>query len=264
MSPREEGGPDLAGQAYWERLWTRSVGADPGLAGQVERRFATLFRRALPPPPARVLEVGAARSAWLPWFASEGHAVNGLDYSPTGCQQARDLLRSKGMRGDVVCANFFDPPPERLGSQDAVVSIGLIEHFDDTAGCVRALGRFLRPGGTMITIIPNLVGAVGWLQRLLNVEVWRIHVPLDRRSVLAAHADGGLTVETCEYFLPANFGVVNLNGLDTDSRSYRPKAAFLRGLRLGSEAALRAEAMLNRRLPATKALAPYIVCIARR
>ncbi|WP_437830178.1 methyltransferase domain-containing protein [Sorangium sp. So ce1153] len=34
---------------------------------------------------------------------------------------------------------------------DAVVSPGVVEHFEDTAGCLRACARYLRPGGPIIT-----------------------------------------------------------------------------------------------------------------
>ncbi|WP_436620554.1 class I SAM-dependent methyltransferase [Sorangium sp. So ce136] len=43
-------------------------------------------------------------------------------------------------------------PPERfVGAIDAVVSLGVVEHFEDTAGCLRACARYLRPGGRIIT-----------------------------------------------------------------------------------------------------------------
>jgi SAM-dependent methyltransferase len=213
---------DRAGNAYWDALWKGQPPPPPvdpddeRLGNTVDIRQHELFQRELGglEPGSRILEVGCARSKWLPYFATRfGLDVSGLDYSEEGCAQARLILAQAGVGGAVVYGDMFDPPVDLLGRFDAVVSFGLVEHFADTAAAHAALARFLVPGGTMITFIPNMGRSwVGWLQRLLDRDVYDVHVPLDRRQLLKANLDAGLKVISCCYFMTWNWSVVNISG----------------------------------------------------
>ena len=95
-----------------------------GHAGRVDR--ATL---AEVPPGSRLLEIGAARSRWLPYFAQHfGLQVTGLDYSQDGCEQARAILARSNRSGDIVCADLFAPPPRLLRRFDVVWAAGGTPH----------------------------------------------------------------------------------------------------------------------------------------
>ncbi len=98
----------------------------------------------------------------FPHFGTEsGFEVNGLDYSLVGCEQARAILAHACVPGRILYGDLFAPPNELLGSQEVVITFGVVQHFADTAGCVRALARLMKPSGTLITIIPNLTGVLG-------------------------------------------------------------------------------------------------------
>src|SRR5262249_54413718 len=115
----------LAEADYWSANWARERSlprpvdpSGPGLANSVDRAWHHYFCEALAnvPPGSRLLEVGAARSRWLPYFAERfGFAVTGLDYQEEGCAQAREILARAGLPGDVICADLFAPPTELLG-----------------------------------------------------------------------------------------------------------------------------------------------------
>ena len=211
---------DKAGKVYWDQLWTdqslpRAV--DPRMEGPhnyAVRRWHEIFCQALPISDAgdrRLLEIGCARSAWLPYSANEfGFEVSGLDYSETGCQQARQILYNEGVEGEVILANFFSPPHYMLETFDVVVSFGVVEHFEDTARVLDAFSSFLRPGGLIVTIVPNMLGVVGFVQRVIDRSVYEMHVPLDRDSLAEAHQSSAFEVVSCNYFLFANPGVINI------------------------------------------------------
>ena len=107
---------------------------DKTLSNYVARKFHELFTRVLPRGHnVRLLEVGCARSRWLPYFAAEhGYEVTGLDYSTMGCEQARQILAAAGVEGRIVEGDLFSPPEDLLEAFDVVISFGLVEHFDDT------------------------------------------------------------------------------------------------------------------------------------
>lgn len=228
---------DKAGKAYWNSLWV-SEPLPPAIDAQgkgfnyyIDRKFCEFFKNVFNRMDTKyktLLEIGCARSVWLPWLAKRfGFVVSGLDYSAAGCEQARRVLIREGITGHIYPCNFFDPPKKMLGSFDVVVSFGVVEHFDDTAAVIHAFSRFLKPGGLLITNVPNMAGFIGRLQKLCNRAVYDIHRPIDSPQLKSAHSAAGLEVISCDYFLSANFGVINLE-------NYRQKRSYPVWIRLRS------------------------------
>ena len=94
---------DKAGKAYWDQRWKDGPlpkAVNPrqrGLNNYVHRKFHEYFTSifsSFDTKGKKLLEVGCARSAWLPYFANEfGFEVWGVDYSESGCEQARRILQ---------------------------------------------------------------------------------------------------------------------------------------------------------------------------
>jgi 2-polyprenyl-3-methyl-5-hydroxy-6-metoxy-1,4-benzoquinol methylase len=263
---------DRAGRSYWDQLWdsTRAPVRRmplPWLRAHWRREFARYFRGVFENHATeglRLLEIGCAQSPWLPFFATEfGFSVAGLDYSAEGCRQAVSALDRAGVQGEIVCTDLFTPPDNMLGSFDVVVSFGVVEHFDDTAGCVAAAARFLKPGGMLITSIPNMTGLVGAMQRALNRPVFDVHVPLDADQLRQAVVRAGLDVISCDYFMSVNLAVCNLKGVDRGSLTFTVKRMIMAAANAVTAGAWLIEEAVGR-LPASHVASPYINCLARR
>jgi 2-polyprenyl-3-methyl-5-hydroxy-6-metoxy-1,4-benzoquinol methylase len=273
MSDQHPAKLDKAGQQFWNEMWTSSAvaaavdPADGSLLNSYNRRFHQEFVRLfanMRGSTTRLLEIGCAKSAWLPYFAREfGFSVTGLDYSPIGSQMAREGLRRSGVDGEVVCTDLFTPPPRMLGAYDVVVSFGVAEHFEDTSAYLTSVAAYLKPGGLLITSIPNMAGAVGSLQKLLSRRVYDIHVIIDREMFRKAHEVAGLEVLECDYFMSTNFGVVNLDGVPRGTPTYLAKKVLLGVLARVSMAAWFVERSLGS-LPVSRRSSPYVNCVARR
>lgn len=231
---------DLAGREYWDRVWADQQ-FPPDIAPRGDslwlHRDRLLHRsiaRAMAGRPAglRLIELGCARSAWLPYFAREfGSRISGLDYSALGVEQTVQRLEASGIPGEIRCADLFNPPDDWLEAFDVVSWFGVVEHFDDTAAAIRAAARLLKPGGLMITEIPNMAGLVGWMQKTLNKPVYDIHVPLTAKQLATHHRSAGLQIVSSEYLVPLDFGVVDIEHLPA-GLGQRLKARLLFGLRL--------------------------------
>jgi 2-polyprenyl-3-methyl-5-hydroxy-6-metoxy-1,4-benzoquinol methylase len=264
---------DKAGQKYWNDLWAGADipsavnPSDIRLKNWVNRRFHRTFQRLFGKSNTssmRLLEVGCGKSAWLPYFAKEfGFNVCGLDYSPIGCQMARNVLQANGVEAEVVCADFFSPPENMLGTFDVVLSLGVVEHFEDTAACLSAVSSFLKPGGMLITNIPNMVGWIGTIQKVVNRPVYDIHQLLDSARLKQAHELAGLEVLECDYFIYTSFGVSNLAGISTRTPVGSLKKVFLSVLARTSMLVWRIEDLVGD-IPPNKLTSPYINCIARK
>ena len=262
---------DRAGQDFWNSLWaskrhSRTIGGKPLNFGEqaFERFFDRAFALLGDTHGKRILEIGCGDSGWLPYFAKRwGFSVSGLDYSPVGCERAADLARQSDIAADITCADLFAPPAAMENRFDVVVSMGVVEHFDDTAGALQALGRFLNDRGIVVTTIPNMAGIDGTLMKIINRQVYDIHVPLDAPALAAAHEKAGLHLVSCDYLLGLNLGVVNAAGLDPARLSTKLRQLLVLGFIVFSRGVWMLEHAL-RPLPASRLFSPFIGAVARR
>ncbi len=263
---------DKAGVEFWDARWTSGADASgvdptrPGVWNHVNRTFHHLFARhvGVLGAGASVMEVGCARSFWLPYFARQfGMTVRGIDYSPLGCEQSRDVLAAAGVAGEIILADMFDPPAEVLGAQDAVISFGVVEHFDDTVAAVAACGNLLRPGGTVVTVTPNMPGVSGRVMRLVNRAAYDVHVLLTARDLADAHRDAGLEIVDSGYLVSSNLGIVNLAGLTRGTRSWQARRIAIALMLRLSVAGWWLEGR-GVRVPLRPFAAGYCYCVARR
>lgn len=209
-----------------------------------------------------ILEIGAGDSGWLPYFAKRwGLRVSGLDYSPVGCQRASELMARAGVPANIVCADMFAPPHELRGRFDIVLSIGVAEHYSDTVGTLRAMASFLKPGGILLTTVPNIRGLVGDICKVLNRPVYDIHVAIDAERLRLAHEVAGLEILEGGYFMSINLGIPNVAGLPPG-----PVTSLKKMLVAGMIVFSRMVWWLERHtrpFPAHRYLSPYIVVVAR-
>lgn len=253
---------------YWDSAWAECPVREPvnpalpGLNNLVERRIHQWLARHLAgiARGARVIEIGCGCSAWLPYFGLQyGFAVSGVDYSPAGCEGARRTLSAAGVPGEVVLCDFREPPAALRSAFDVVFSFGVIEHFTETAAALRACATYLKPGGMLITLVPNMNGIPGRLQRWLDRKIFDIHVPLNPRTLAEAHTTAGLDVVACEYLLFVNLNVVNVEGR-RERWFYRP---FVRARSWVSKGVWILEEVFAP-FPASRLTSPYVGCVALR
>lgn len=146
---------------------------------QVQFAFQQHFRvfTGLAPlrPGGRVLEVGCGRGSMSAYYAARGQEAHLLDVSPDALRLARRHFAGHGLDGHPVQGDAFALPyPDR--TFDIVVSIGLLEHFDDIAGLVREQARVLRPGGTLLGyVVPDDAGTVQEAARPVNALLRLAH-----------------------------------------------------------------------------------------
>lgn len=208
---------DKAGKAYWEKNW-EDVPLPSGFAlenqnlgNYVNLKFHDFFLNEFQKErDFSVLEIGCANSVWPFYFYKNfGAKIFGLDYSEKGCENIRRMLALQKVPGEIYQADLFEPPQFLLEKFDVVFSFGVAEHFEDTAACLKACAALVKPGGRLITFIPNMTGLIGVLQKWVDVDIYNIHVPLTREAFIKAHEDANLSLDACDYFLAMNLNVVN-------------------------------------------------------
>ena len=113
-------------------------------------RTQVLLGRFLPPPPARILDVGGGPGRYAVWLASEGYEVILIDPVPLHVAQARaraDRHPFQAQLGDARALDFAND------TFDAVVLLGPLYHLterDERVGALREAMRVVRPAGVVV------------------------------------------------------------------------------------------------------------------
>lgn len=263
----------LSEKQYWDEVWSNRLlpeainphkqNVSNFINVAFHKYFTQIFSN-LHNEGTKLLEIGCAGSPWLPYFAREfGFNVAGLDYSEIGCNQARAILEKEKVEGEIIQADFFSPPESMLEFYDVLVSFGVVEHFENTTDCLIPFLRFLKPGGIIITVIPNIVGFLGIIQKIINKPVYDIHELIDRELLYNAHIRAGFNVIKCHYFLSVNFGVLNLNGLKEKTFSWYSKKLLIAVLNRLSMFIWLLEKK-GKIISPTKYFSPYIICFGQK
>ncbi len=262
----------LTTRAYWDGVWRHAKIPQPldphstALKDFGRRQWDQYLRRMLGRTnllcasyPVRLLEVGCGGSVLLPYFYKEfNFSVSGLDYSAFGCAKSRAIHEAARVPAEIYHGDMFDPPSQLQSQFDLVCSFGLIEHFRPPEEAITAISRFCRPGGYLLTTVPNLRGMLGAIQKAVNPPVYELHAPMSVTALAAAHSRSGLEVIEASPFGTINLMVVNFSG----SGSRIPETL---GLGLTACVSRTFWALHKLGLPerASAFTAPYLGCLAK-
>lgn len=263
---------DKAGPRHWQTIWQESTlprlvtPSDSSVRNHVRRCLHGFFSRAINGRRGlKLIEVGCANSVWLPYFAEEhGCLVSGVDSSRLGCESARKLLTLAGVSGDILEADLWDIPEALIGSFDVVFTYGFVEHFEPVDGVLVAASDLLKPGGLIVTIVPNLSGLNGLLQKYLNRSVFDIHVAMDLDDLDAAHKKADLEVSWSGYLCSINFGVINPAEISDGFLTRAAKSVFVNALIGLSALVWWLEDHHVLRVRPNRLTSPYIACMATK
>jgi SAM-dependent methyltransferase len=110
----------------------------------------------VPPPGWRTLDLGCGEGRVARDLAGRGHAVVGIDASPTLVELAREAdPGSEYLLGDAAALPFDD------ASFDLVVAYNLLMDVEDMAGAVRETARVLVRGGRLCASIVHPIVDAG-------------------------------------------------------------------------------------------------------
>lgn len=119
------------------------------------------LRDHLPPPPARVVDVGGGAGDQCLPLARRGHEVVLVDPSPAMLGRAADRLRAEPAevagRVRLVEATGEDAPGVLGGDRfDGVLCHGVLPYLDDPSPLLDALAALLAPGAVLSLLVKNV------------------------------------------------------------------------------------------------------------
>jgi SAM-dependent methyltransferase len=168
---------------YWDRdaeTYDRSPShsaSDPVEAAA----WRAALRRALPEPPASVLDIGAGTGAMTLLAAELGYRVTALDLSEGMLAQAREKATRRGLDVEFVVGASTAPPS---GPFDAVIERHVLWTTPDPAGALSAWRR-AAPAGRLV-LFEGIWGRRDLLQRTRDAAaeaIQRLHrIPHDHHA----------------------------------------------------------------------------------
>lgn len=134
-------------------------------------RTEEVLARHLPPPPARVLDVGGGPGVHAAWLARRGYRVRLVDLAPRHVRVANETLGSLGVVAEVGDARHLGVAD---GSADVVLLCGPLYHLTERDDRLAALGearRATRRGGVVaVAAISRFASLFDGLARRLLFE----------------------------------------------------------------------------------------------
>jgi ubiquinone/menaquinone biosynthesis C-methylase UbiE len=137
-------------------------------------RTKEILSRLLPPPPARVVDVGGAAGAYSFWLAERGYDVHLVDASSRLVAEANRRNATAPARLASAVVGDARALPEENGSSAAVLVMGPLYHLTDAGDRLLALGeasRILAPDGIVaVAAISRYASALDGLARKLTLD----------------------------------------------------------------------------------------------
>ena len=114
----------------------------------------------------KVLNCGCGKGTWSIPLAQRCEVTN-FDYSERALNLAKQAFKQRNLRGDFKQGNILNMPFAD-NSFDAVVSFGVLEHFDDIEKPIKEMVRVLKPEATFFAEVITKRFSVHSLERAIN------------------------------------------------------------------------------------------------
>lgn len=173
----------------------------------VRAAWRDLLGSLLPPPPARVADLGCGTGTLTVLLADDGHHVDGVDFSPEMVRRAvakgGDLQEVSFTVGDAA------HPPLRPGTYDVVLCRHVLWALPDQPAVLRRWRDLLAPGGRLVLVegswatgagltadqtvaLTTTAGFEARLVRLEDAAYWGRAIDDERYAVVAEPATSRL------------------------------------------------------------------------
>jgi len=138
-----------------EKYWDDSIYAN--------KKLQDLLKKYLPNGSKyNFLEVGCYPGSKLIFFKKNfNYSIYGVELIKDGCVKTRENLKRFNIKGEIVCADFFEESflKKYKSKLDVIFDFGFCEHFKNFDVVVKNYSELLKKGGYLAIAIPNLRGA---------------------------------------------------------------------------------------------------------
>lgn len=144
----------------------------------------------------KIFELGCGASQLLVEASSYDWEVSGIDFNNKSIDILEYFLeREERKIGEFICDDIFDYDCSPLADKyDIIISSGFLEHFNNPEDIIKKWRVILKPGGRIISMIPNLLSTNAKLLKKYDNKIWDIHVVYDPEQLDEMHINAGLKI----------------------------------------------------------------------
>jgi SAM-dependent methyltransferase len=194
---------------YFETTSSRSHRASALEYGRAADGLRRRFGRWLPPDRGAVcLDLGCGTGHMLYLLEREGfRRVTGVELDPEQLEAARRFVHGELVAGDAL--EYLGRCP--AASVDFVSAVNVLEHMpkDTLLTMLREIRRVLRPGGSLIAMVPNALSPFGGLTRHWDITHEWAFTPNNFRQLAPLAGFDPAAVE-CRECGPVPHGLLSL------------------------------------------------------
>ena len=211
----------LTNQIYWDRIWEELelpilVDVENSYYGQQSDH---LLKTYLDKGDKKMLEVGCGTGRWLIYFHKVfGYEVYGIDNSPVACKVSRRNLELANVPGSIICTDIFE---NRVGKEmfDVIMSSGVIEHFSQPFSVLEKMVELLKPGGKLITSVPNMDCLIRHFQKIFDREDYDRHQRISIKDLRTFYKQLDLKIIEVDYY--CTFNLLSINYSKFNSKAWK-------------------------------------------
>ncbi len=257
----------LTNSSDWAHLYDPN-GAAPSLTlNQAYEKFfwGDLLPRLLKDlvPGGRLIELGSAPGRYAVMLSKMSkYEPFGVEYTESGAKLNKRTFEHFGINpANVFHDSFLSPNfiSQHQNSFDVVSSFGLIEHFDDPKGAVKAHLELLKTGGTLVVSVPNYLGWNGFWLKIMDPKLADGHNfdVMKLTNFKSMFENSGLDIQ---YLGMAARYHYFFNGKQTGLRR------FIQLLHVNAEPIIHKVLSLASKFinVETRFFSPYLLCVARK
>jgi len=212
-----------------------------------------------------ICEVGGGDAEITAYLAKKYHNsdFSVIDFSPLGCELARRRALAENVEITIHQADVFSPPKELLGNFDAVISLGVVEHFANLSDILQAKRRLIRDDGIIFTSIPNFSSPVyAGLCKRWSLTVFEDHVPHSMASFIEGHEKAGLEIVEKGYVSAVEFSMLSMAMSGPEPKSSIDRVVFLWLTRLSKLIHLFEHRFFD--LPSSYYFSPFLYAVSKK
>jgi len=167
----------LTTRDYWEGYYKKAITQSSQIKSIVsvyDVYWDNLIRNNDSNPPKTIIEIGGYPGRYLAYLADKYNLKpTSLDFNTDRTKIEESMKAFDIQEYEIIVSDFFKH--EAIEKYDIVISNGFIEHFENFQEVLNLHLKYLKKGGTLLVMIPNMKYYIKFYKQFVDKKNLSIH-----------------------------------------------------------------------------------------
>lgn len=167
----------LSTQEYWESYYKQTntdIENIKKIISVYDNFWELLIKENNAKPPKTIVEIGGYPGRYLAYIADKYNLIpTSIDYNSDKTKIEETFKLFNIQEYQIIQADIFEHHPQE--QYDIVISNGFIEHFENFDEVLDKHTHYLKPGGTLFVLIPNMKNYIYFYKQMVDKSNLKIH-----------------------------------------------------------------------------------------